>query len=106
MGTIETAMALIAGAGDSKSYSLEAISAAREGYIDKAWELLEKGKEAMVEAHDVQTDLLRKEMSGELNETSLLMIHAQDHLMNAMLVRQMAEEFILLYQDKYKESAQ
>lgn len=98
MNILETAMGLIAGAGDSKSYSMEAISKAKEGNITQARELLEKAKEAMVETHDIQMALIRDEMKGEKSEITLLMIHAQDHLTSAMLMRDMASEFIDIYE--------
>lgn len=96
-GLLETAMGLIAGAGDSRSYSMEAIAAAREGDFAKARELLSSASDAMRETHEVQTDLIRNEMKGEGGEISLLMVHAQDHLTMALLMRDMAEEFIELY---------
>jgi PTS system cellobiose-specific IIA component len=99
MSGIETAMTLIAGAGESRSLAAEAIAQARESDFVAARESLEKAKEAMVAVHETQTDLIRQEMTGNGGENiSLLMIHAQDHLTTAMLMRELAEEFILLYE--------
>lgn len=99
MKSLETAMSLIAGAGDSKSYSMEAIAYARRGEIAEARDCVQKAKTAMIEVHDTQTSLIRSEMSGEAeSEITLLMVHAQDHLTSAMLMREMAEEFIVLYE--------
>lgn len=102
MGSLEIAMSLIAGAGDSKSYALEAISCARQNMFAEARASLEKAKAAMIEVHDTQTSLIRSEMSSETNsEVTLLMVHAQDHLTSAMLMRELAEEFIVLYEKMY-----
>ena len=101
MDTIGISMELIASAGDSRSYAMEAIALAKAGDFDEARSSLEKAKDAMVEAHEVQTGLLRGEMSGnekEKAELSLLMVHAQDHLTMALLMRDMAREFIELYE--------
>jgi PTS system cellobiose-specific IIA component len=99
MSGIETAMTLIAGAGESRSFASEAIAHARQSEFGAAWACLEKAKDAMVAVHDTQTDLIRQEMTGNGSENlSLLMIHAQDHLTTAMLMRELAEEFILLYE--------
>ncbi len=38
--------------------------------------------------------MIQAESRGEKNEISLLMIHAQDHLMNALTVRELAIEMI------------
>ena len=100
MDIFEMAMQLIAGAGDARSYSMEGIAHARAGDFDKARSCMEKAKEAMVRTHDVQTDLIRGEMKGTKSEITLLMVHAQDHLTAAMLMRDMAEEFIHLYETR------
>ncbi|MCF0239466.1 MAG: DNA polymerase II large subunit, partial [Streptococcus gallolyticus] len=42
-------------------------------------------------AHKIQTELLQGEMQGNPCEFSLLLVHSQDHLMNAMLAKDLAE---------------
>ncbi|MDX7989752.1 PTS lactose/cellobiose transporter subunit IIA, partial [Xenorhabdus sp. 12] len=49
------------------------------------------------EAHHFQTELIQSEARGEKTEISVLLIHAQDHLMNAITVKELAEEFITLH---------
>jgi PTS system cellobiose-specific IIA component len=98
MDILETAMGLIAGAGDSKSYSMEAIMHAKVGEFELARSCIEKAKLAMLDTHEVQTELIRNEMLGETSQVTLLMVHAQDHLTTAMLMRDMASEFIDLYE--------
>jgi len=95
---VEVAMGLIAGAGDSRSYCMEAIDAARDGNFDEARELVDKAVKAMVETHEAQTDLIRDEMEGRGEAVSLLMVHAQDHLNLALIMRDIAEEFIAIYE--------
>ena len=91
-------MSLIAGAGDSRSYCMEAIDFAREGSFEEARQAIEKAVSAMVETHEVQTQLIRDEMEGVGEPVSLLMVHAQDHLNLALVMRDVAEEFIALYE--------
>jgi len=101
MDTVGIAMELIAGAGDARSYAMEAIEQAKTGDFGEARASLQKAKESMVEAHEVQTGLLRAEMTGNESdraELSLLMVHAQDHLTMALLMRDIALEFIELYE--------
>jgi len=98
MDKLEVAMGLIAGAGDSRSYCMEAIDSAREGKFDEAKDLLKKAVEAMIETHEVQTDLIREEMEGGGEAVSLLMVHAQDHLNLALIMRDIAEEVIIMYE--------
>lgn len=99
---IEIIMSLIAKSGDAKSSMVEAIHFAKDGHLEKAKSKLKEAENGLSKAHNVQTSLLTKEASGEKLETSLLMIHAQDHLMNAITFGDMAKEMIDLY-SKFKE---
>ncbi|WP_204563051.1 PTS lactose/cellobiose transporter subunit IIA [Neobacillus notoginsengisoli] len=98
MGNLEVAMGLIAGAGDSRSYCMEAIDFARDGQFEDAREAVEKAVTAMVETHEIQTQLIRDEIEGKGEAVSLIMVHAQDHLNLALVMRDVAEEFIRLYE--------
>ena len=97
-GRLEVAMSLIAGAGDSRSYCMEAIDLAKEGKFDEARETIKKAAEAMAETHEVQTQMIRDEMSGKAWPVSLIMVHAQDHLNLALIMRDVAEEFIIVHE--------
>lgn len=94
----DMAMALIAGAGDSKSDSMEAIQEAKNGNFKRAEELLEQASSQLSHTHEIQTDLIREEMMGNSQEATLLMVHAQDHLNSALLMRDLADEFKDMYQ--------
>ena len=50
----------------------------------------------MAEAHKTQTRLIQDEINGEKVDTSLLMIHAQDHLMT-LSEKSLIEKMIELY---------
>lgn len=88
---------LIANSGEGRSLSMEAIARAKAGDFDGANSLLEQADEKIAEAHKSQTTLIQSEADGEKTEATLLLIHAQDHLMNAITVSQMAKEFVDLY---------
>ena len=60
----------------------------------KELELLEQAKETLAAAHDSQTELISEEASGHKQEVSLMMVHAQDHLMNAITVIDLVTELI------------
>lgn len=89
-------MSLITHGGDARSKSLSAISAARAGQLDEAKHLLKQADEEINKAHEIQTSLIQKEVRGEKTDVNLLMVHAQDHLMNAMTVRDLAIEIVAL----------
>lgn len=95
---IEISFNIIAHAGDAKGLAFEAIREAKAGNIESAREKIVESKDVMVKAHRFQTELIQNEASGNKTEMSVILVHAQDHLMNAMNFQQLAEEFIDLYE--------
>ncbi|MGM0523129.1 MAG: PTS lactose/cellobiose transporter subunit IIA [Bacillota bacterium] len=91
-------MGIITHSGDAKSHAMEVIKAAREGEFEKADDSIKQAERAFVEAHHSQTALLTKEAQGQETEVSLLMVHAQDHLMTSMTFTDLAKEIIFLHQ--------
>ena len=77
---------------------MEAIDLARGGQFAEARQALDKAIKGMIETHEVQTDLIREEITGEGHPVSLLMVHAQDHLNLALIMRDIAEEMIRIYE--------
>lgn len=94
---LEKVMGLIMHGGDAKSNAMEAIHAAKAGNFDEADEKLKAADEALSRAHQEQTSLLTKEASGDNIDISLLLIHGQDHLMNAITFKDLAVEVIGLH---------
>ncbi|MEG0329046.1 MAG: PTS lactose/cellobiose transporter subunit IIA [Longicatena sp.] len=90
------AFKLISDAGDASSNFLMAIQEAESCNFEKAEEFLEIGKKSLVTAHKLQTELLQNEIRGEGVEYSLIMVHAQDHLMNAILLKDLTISIIKL----------
>ncbi len=88
---------LITYVGTARSCYINAIQKAKEGKYDEAEALMKQGGEAFVQGHDGHADLLTKEANGELTESGLLLIHAEDQLMSAEGFHTIAEEFIALY---------
>ncbi|MGL4561805.1 MAG: PTS lactose/cellobiose transporter subunit IIA [Brevinema sp.] len=91
----EIVMGLVGFAGEGRSLSIEALRFARKGEFDKADEAFKAANEVLLEAHHIQTELIQNEINGHSIEVSLLMVHAQDHLMNALLAKELIEEMIL-----------
>lgn len=93
----QTVINLIVNAGSARSSAIEAIQYAKAGDIEKADESIQTAKETVNEAHHAQTELIQAEIRGEKNPLNLLMVHAQDHLMCALVVIDLAQEFIDVY---------
>ncbi|WP_420976062.1 PTS lichenan transporter subunit IIA [Bacillus vallismortis] len=84
--------------GNGRSSAMEAIAAAKSGDAEEVRNKLQEAAEELSKAHHYQTELIQSEAGGEKTEMTLLMVHAQDHLMNAMTVKDMAAEIIALYE--------
>lgn len=91
--------ALIAAAGQARSLSFEALEAAREKDFDRAHKLMDQAKAAALEAHNQQTELLVREAQGDHTAVDVMLVHAQDHLMTAMLAQELIEQMIYLHQE-------
>lgn len=87
---------LISYSGEARSLAMEAMAKAREGAYVEAEEKLKAAEACIGNAHKYQTELIQKEAGGEKAEISLLLIHAQDHLMNAITIKELAYEIIAL----------
>lgn len=92
-----TTMQLIVNSGDARSKAMEAIGCAKAGNFEDAANRLKEAKEFLTKAHEFQTDLIQEEAEGNVEKVTILMAHAQDHLMNAITVIDMANEFVDLY---------
>jgi len=100
MGYEETVMTMIVKSGEAKSNCMRAIGEARKSNFIEAENLLEAAKECLLAAHELQTGLLQEEAGGNKHDITILMIHAQDHLMNAMTVKDLITEMIGILKDK------
>lgn len=89
---------IILHAGNARSISMEAIKLAKENNIEEAKEKIKEANEEFVKAHHEQTQLLRDEASGKNTQIPIILVHAQDHLMTALAVNDLAKEMIDMYQ--------
>lgn len=88
---------LIAHAGTARSMAYEALKAAKQNDFTHAEELLKQADSSILEAHHIQTSLLNKEARGEHTKVDVILVHAQDHLMTAILAKELLAEMVELY---------
>ncbi|WP_205601633.1 PTS lactose/cellobiose transporter subunit IIA, partial [Enterobacter hormaechei] len=93
----EAVMEIIVNAGQSRSLCFEALHAARQGNLDEAKSLLREADGYARQAHKMQTKLIEQDAGEARQPMTLIMVHAQDHLMNSLLARELSEEIIHLY---------
>lgn len=101
---IEQSMELIICAGNGKAIAIDAIrKLLKDGDVEKAKEEIKEAGKEIGKAHEIQTSLLQSEMAGENVEKSILLIHAQDHFMNALTIRDMSSLMVEMY-DKLQKT--
>ncbi len=95
----ETAFQIIATVGSAKSQYIEAIQKAKGGDIAGAKALIESGNKDFNEGHTAHLSLLQQSAIDNKNVTfSLILVHAEDQLMQAESFRIIAEDFIDVYE--------
>ncbi len=97
---IDTSMMLIVHSGDARAAAFHALQEAKAGNFEEAKKLMAESKAKALEAHHIQTGLLADEGDGEGPQVTLLLVHAQDHLMASMLAQELVEELIDLHEKK------
>ena len=95
--TESISMQLIAAAGDAKGCAFEALTEANDGNFEKAEELLKQATAATHPVHKQQMELITATAQGEEVPIEVLLVHAQDHLMNSELAQDLIRELITLY---------
>ena len=94
---LQVVMGLIMNGGNAKSSAFEAIHAAKKGEFIIAEQKLKEADKFLVKAHNTQSDMLTNEANGDHTEVTLLMVHSQDHFMDAITFRDLAGEMVDLY---------
>ncbi len=99
-----TVMTLLLHAGEARSCAMHALQYAREQNWGEAQQALNAADNAAREAHKIQTQLIGEDEGAGKLPVTLILVHAQDHLMNAMLCRDLAGEIIALRQQIWQAS--
>lgn len=81
----------------AKAHYIRAIQEAREGRFLIASQMMEDGKTLFNQGHLVHASLIRKATEGEPVAVSLLLICAEDHLMNTETFQIVAIELVENY---------
>ncbi|MDU4094929.1 MAG: PTS N,N'-diacetylchitobiose transporter subunit IIA [Pantoea sp.] len=94
----EVVMGLIINAGQARSLAYAALKQAKAGKFEQAQALMDSSRLALNEAHRVQTQLIEEDLESGKTRVNLVLVHAQDHLMTAMLARELVTELIELHE--------
>lgn len=95
----EISFEIIANAGEAKALAYESLAAAKEKNVALYQDRMNEAEHTINEAHKLQFELLCAEANNELNDAvfSILVIHAQDHLMTVMLTIELIRELAELH---------
>ena len=94
----EQVMGIIINAGQARSLCFEALHHAKAGDFEQAQSLLEQSNEFARQAHHIQTQLIEEDEGTGKTTMTLIMVHAQDHLMTSMLAKELIGELIAVHQ--------
>ncbi|GGB56420.1 PTS cellobiose transporter subunit IIA [Virgibacillus dakarensis] len=97
------AFEIILHSGSSRTMIHEAFEMMRNNEFENARNKLKEANNEVLLAHQSQTALLQQYSSGETINTDIIMVHAQDHLMTTMTLREVALEMLHLYEKLEKE---
>lgn len=93
------AFEIISNVGMGKSLAIEAIREARKGNYEEANKKIEEGKEYLIQGHHAHASLIQKEAAGEKLEFSLMIMHAEDQLISAETIKDLAIEMIEMHKE-------
>lgn len=92
-------MQLILHSGVGRSMVVRAVrDMLKDGNVQAAKDRSLRAGKAIGEAHDIQTAMMSAECDGQPVEKSILLIHAQDHFMSSLAVRDMAQLMVEMYE--------
>lgn len=88
---------IVAYSGDARSKLLLAIEKAKTKQWDECKTLIDEAQECLNDAHRAQTTLLQQEARGEDLEIGFITVHAQDHLMTTILLKDIVNNLLDIY---------
>ena len=88
---------IVAYSGDARSKLLLAIEKAKTKQFNECQALIEQANECLNDAHRDQTELLQLEARGESIEIGFITVHAQDHLMTTILLKDIVNNLMDIY---------
>ncbi|MBY0190611.1 PTS lactose/cellobiose transporter subunit IIA [Bacillus aerophilus] len=89
---------LILHSGNARSKLLQALKQFREGLEEEAFSHMKEAEEDLRLAHDIHFQLVQKEAGGERASFSLLLMHAEDHLMSTITIKELVGELLPIFQ--------
>jgi cellobiose PTS system EIIA component len=90
---------LVLHSGNARSSAMEAMQEAKKGNFEQAKLKIQESSQELSLAHKFQTELIQNEARGDKYTIPIILVHAQDHLMTAMTLKDLAVEIIELREE-------
>lgn len=94
MNLEQICMEIISSSGTARGLLLEAMDYIKPKNEEKIQELLQEANSLLRQAHRSQTSLMTGESNGQRVEMTVLVVHAQDHLMTTLTIRDLVEKLV------------
>ncbi|WP_027407972.1 PTS lactose/cellobiose transporter subunit IIA [Anoxybacteroides tepidamans] len=91
---------LILHSGNARSKIIESVRKYRERQIEEAERLLKEAEQDLSVAHQIHFQLVQEEANGKQPAFSLLMMHAEDHLMSTLSMKELVKELLELFKTR------
>ncbi|GAD80848.1 PTS lactose/cellobiose transporter subunit IIA [Vibrio ezurae] len=95
--TEEFLMSLLCSAGEARSSVMAAMASAQKGDFEQASLFIDTADKALTEVHKTQTTLIGYDEGVGKVSMTLILTHIQDHIMTAMLCKDLALEIIAIH---------
>lgn len=97
---------IISSASQAQRLAYEAFDCLERRQYSKARQCIRDGRKAILPAHQIQSQLIAMQMDPDTADrinVTLLTVHAQNHLMNAIQILDLTERMISLYSRKKED---
>jgi PTS system cellobiose-specific IIA component len=91
---------LILHSGNARSKIIQSLREYREGNVEEADNLLVQAEEDLRVSHEIHFKMIQQEASGEKVEFALLLMHAEDHLMSTITMKELVKELLEIFKQK------
>ena len=81
-------------ASEAMDFCFKSLNAAKKGNAKESEILMDQYDEVISKAHKAQMSLITSEAKGIEMPYSIIMVHAQDHLMQAIFIQRVVKEMI------------
>ena len=88
---------IVAYSGDAKSKLLLAVEKKKQKDFTECDKLISEANDCLNDAHKSQTELLQLEARGENIDIGFITVHAQDHLMTTILLKDIINNLLDIY---------